>query len=202
MSDRSRVPLWETLRLLAPIVAFVLPYPIARLAGGFGEGFQFIDQEVSPVEAFGILGTLLLPVAAWFYATMRLEQAMAVLSRSWPTVPGKIDTSDVSERTSYRSGRFWALDVRYRYRVGGVDYIGTQLAFAPRWIGSQYTVDDLARRYGVGATVEVRYDPDQPDEAVLETDDQLETQRMYAVWVCLFVVAVGIIVMALRRAFG
>jgi hypothetical protein len=201
MSDRARVRLWENLRLVAPIVAFVLPYQIACLLGGFGEGFQFIGQELSPVEAFGILGTMLLPTAAWAYATMRLEQALAIFSRSWPTVPGKIDTSDVSERTSYRSGRFWALDVRYVYCVGDVDYAGTRLAFAPCWIGSQYTVDALARRYPAGAAVDVRYDPDQPGEAVLEIDEQLAMQRLFAVWVCLFVVAVGVIVMTLRRVF-
>ncbi len=204
MNDRARVRLWlwEALRLAAPTAAFVLPYPIARLLGGFGPGFRFIGQELSPVEAFGILGTMLLPVAAWAYATMRLEQAMAILSRSWPIVPGKIDTSDVSERRSYRSGRFWALDVRYVYCVNGMDCVDTRLAFAPRWIGSQYIVDSLARRYPVGAAVDVRYDPDQPDEAVLETDDRLATQRLYPVWVCLFVVAVGVIVLALRRAFS
>ena len=202
MSDRARVRLWENLRLLLPIMAFVLPYPIARLLGGFGAGFQFIDKEVSPVEAFGILGTMLLPIAAWAYATMRFEQAMAVLSRSWSTAPGKIDTSDVSRKVSYRSGRFCALDVRYVYRAGGVDHVGTRLAFAPRWIGSQYIVDGLARRYAVGAAVDVRYDPNQPDDAVLETDDQLATQRMYAVWICVLVLAVGVIVMTLRRVFS
>jgi hypothetical protein len=89
---------------------------------------------------------------------MRLERALAVLSRSWPTVPGKIDTSDVSDKRTCRSGRLWALDVRY--------------------------------------------DPDQPDDAVLETDDNLATQRTYAVWVCLFVVAVGVIIMTARRLFS
>ena len=201
MNDRARVRLWENLRLAAPIVAFVLPYPIARLLGGFGPGFQFVDREVSPVEAFGILGTMLLPTAAWFYATMRLEQTLAALSRSWPAAPGKIDMSDVSQKLTYRSGRLWALDVRYVYRVGDLDYVGIRLAFAPRWLGSQYTVDALARRYAIGATVDVRYDPDQPDEAVLETDDQLATQRLFAVWVCLLVVAASVIVLALRRAF-
>ena len=107
--------------------------------------------------------------------------------------------SDVSQKLTYRSGRLWALDVRYVYRVGDLDYVGTRLAFAPRWLGSQYTVDALARRYAVGAAVQVRYDPDQPDEAVLETDDQLATQRLFAVWVCLLVVAAGVIVMTLRR---
>ena len=92
--------------------------------------------------------------------------------------------------------------MRYVYRVGDMDYVGTRLAFAPRWLGSQYTVDTLARRYAVGAAVQVRYDPDQPDEAVLETDDQLATQRLFAVWVCLLVVAAGVIVLALRRAFA
>jgi hypothetical protein len=157
MNDRAQVRLWENLRLLTPPVAFVLPYPIARLLGGFDAGFQFVDKEVSPVEAFGILATMLLPIAAWAYATMRLEQTLAVLSRAWPTVPGKIDASDVSQKATYRSGRLWALDVRY--------------------------------------------DPDQPAEAVLETDDRLATQRLFAVWVCLLVVAAGVIVLALRRAF-
>jgi hypothetical protein len=202
MNDRARVRLWEMLRLAAPMAAFVLPYPIARLLGGFAPGFQFVGQELSPAEAFGILGTMLLPIAAWVYATMRLEQALAVRSRSWPTVPGKIDTSEVTEKRAYRSGRYWALDVRYLYRVGGVDYVGTQLAFAPRWIGSQYTVDSLARRYPVGAAASVHYDPDQPAEAVLETDDQLATQRLFPVWVCLFTVALAVIVLALRRAFA
>lgn len=201
MNDRARVRLWENLRLAAPIAAFVLPYPIARLLGGFGPGFQFVDREVSPVEALGILGTMLLPIAAWAYATMRLEQTLAALSRSWPAVPGKIDMSDVSQKLTYHSGRLWALDVRYVYRVGDLDYVGIRLAFAPRWLGSQYTVDALARRYAIGATVDVRYDPDQPDEAVLETDDQLATQRLFAVWVCLLVVAASVIVLALRRAF-
>ena len=201
MNDRARVRLWENLRLAAPIAAFVLPYPIARLLGGFGPGFQFVDREVSPVEALGILGTMLLPIAAWAYATMRLEQTLAALSRSWPAVPGQIDMSDVSQKLTYRSGRLWALDVRYVYRVGDLDYVGIRLAFAPRWLGSQYTVDALARRYAIGATVDVRYDPDQPDEAVLETDDQLATQRLFAVWVCLLVVAASVIVLALRRAF-
>jgi Protein of unknown function (DUF3592) len=201
MSDRAQVTLWKNLRLCIPIIAFVLPYPIARLLGGFGEGFQFIDHEVSPAEAFGILGTMLLPIAAWAYATMRLEQTLAVLSRSWPTVPGKIDRSDISEKLAYRSGRYWALGVRYTYHVGGVTYVGTRLAFAPRWINRRDTIDNLARRYAVGASVDVRYDPDQPDQAVLETDDQLATQRLFAVWVCVLVVAVGVIVMTLAHIF-
>jgi hypothetical protein len=202
MNDRARVRLWGNLRLAAPIAAFVLPYPIAHLLGGFRPGFQFVGQELTSIEAFGVLGTILLPLAAWFYAQMRFERAMAVLSRSWPTAPGKIDAADIAEKATLRSGRYWALDMRYVYRVGGVDHVGTQLAFAPRWIGSQYTVDALARRYPVGATVDVRYDPDHPDEAVLESDDQLATQRLFTVWVCLFVVATGVIVMVLRRVFA
>ena len=80
MNDRARVRLWETLRLAAPIVAFALPYPMARLLDGFGPGFQFVDREVSPVEAFGILGTMLLPIAAWAYATMIRRSALKPLA--------------------------------------------------------------------------------------------------------------------------
>ena len=72
MGSSGRVRLWESLRLLVPIAAFVLPYPIARLMGGFAPGFQFVGQELRPVEAFGILGTMLLPLAAWNYCTMKL----------------------------------------------------------------------------------------------------------------------------------
>jgi hypothetical protein len=117
-------------------------------------------------------------------------------------VPGKIDASDVSMKRSYRSGRFYALDVRYVYRVGGLDLVGTRLAFAPRWLGSEYTVNTMAKRYSAGATVDVRYDPDEPGNSVLEIDDQLATQRMFTVWVCLFVVAAGVGVMLLRRVLS
>jgi hypothetical protein len=199
MNTPARVRLWESLRLLAPVVALLLPYPVARLLGGFGPGFQFVDQEVSPVEAFGILGTMLLPFAAWYYATMKLDQAMAVLSRSWPTVPGKIDASDVRMKRSYRSGRLYALDVRYVYRVKDLDYVGIRLAFAPRWLSSEYTVNTLAQRYAPGATVDVRYDPDQPADSVLETDDQLAKARLYQVWICVLVVVAAVGVMLLRR---
>ena len=39
-------------------------------------------------------------------------------------------------------------------------------------------------------------------QAVLETDDQLATQRMYSVWVCVTVVAIGVIIMTARRLFS
>ena len=202
MNTPARVRLWERLRLLGPVVALLLPYPLARLMGGFGPGFQFVGQEVSPVEAFGILGTMLLPLAAWFYATMKLDQAMAILSRSWPTVPGKIDASDVRMKRSYRSGRFYALDVRYVYRVKGLDHVGTRLAFAPRWLGSEYSVNALAQRYAAGTTVDVHCDPDQPGIWVLETDDQLAKARRYQIWICLVVVVVGVGIMLLRRVLS
>ena len=98
------------------------------------------------------------------------------------------------------AGRFYAgLDVRYTYRVDGVDYAGERLAFAPRWLGSRYIVDPLARRYAAGNTVDVRYDPDRPDESVLETDPQLATQRLPPVWICLSTVVVGVAIMAAQR---
>lgn len=199
MGASGRVGLWQSLRLLAPIVAFVLPYPIARLSGGFAPGFQMVGQDLSPVEAFGILGTMLLPLAAWNYCTMKLEQTRAVLARSWPSVPGRIDTSDVLEKTAYRTGRYAALDVRYTYRVGGTDYAGERLAFAPRWQSDRYVIASLAKRYTAGATVDVRYDPDQPWESVLETDPQLARQRLSPVWLCLFTIAVCVVVLVAQR---
>src|SRR5689334_2538727 len=142
---------------------------------------------------------MLLPMAAWNYCTMRLEQALAVLSRAWPSVPARIEASDVREKTAYRAGRQAALDVRYVYRVGAVDHVGERIAFAPRWQSDRYVVDSLAKRYAAGATVDARYDPDEPSESVLETDERLARQRMVPVWICLFTVAVGVVTLAAGR---
>ena len=112
---------------------------------------------------------------------------------------GRIDASDVRTKTAYRSGRYAALDVRYTYRVNGVDYAGERLAFAPRWQSDGYVVASLAKRYAAGATVDVRYDPNQPWQSVLETDEQLARPRLIPVWICLFTIAVAVVVLGAQR---
>lgn len=126
------------------------------------------------------LGLLAAAAGAWFW---RYEQELLAL----PTVPATVLSSDIQEvAAGYRSPatagsgttRRMELQVRYRYEIGGVAYIGTRLS---NWSQHQ-TLDlapaaspnarltELARRFSVGRVVPARYRPDRPEVSWLFID--------------------------------
>ncbi len=89
-------------------------------------------------------------------------------ARAWRSVTGEVLSSEteavrVSRRESYARAA-----VRYRYHVGH-ERIGTRMSFE-----AEFGSSDSSRalrwvlRYPKGTPVKVYYDPDDPDEAVLE----------------------------------
>lgn len=91
---------------------------------------------------------------------------------TWPVVPGRVTISRVEERRgSGESGprhRSYEAVVEFRYEVGDLSFSSRQIALGWRTSGSRKGAEAVVARYPVGATVEVRYDPDNPSEAALE----------------------------------
>ena len=56
--------------------------------------------------------------------------------------------------------------IGYEYQAGGVRYTSRRIDFAGRWAG--WSARKALFRYTEGATVEVSYDPSEPERAVLE----------------------------------
>jgi hypothetical protein len=127
-------------------------------------------------------------IGAWLAAAVLLSAGMvgvanglywlvkSLRSRKWPTVPGKIVTSEVATETEIACGEFGdpqviARDspkIRYSYAVGGREFKSARI----RWISHKWGITDPARKavakYPVDQPVSVYYDPNRPANAVLE----------------------------------
>jgi Protein of unknown function (DUF3592) len=102
----------------------------------------------------------------------------AKASAQWPTASGTITTSDIVEEeiedrkddsNIVRIIRRYRVDLRYAYRVGRRDFVGT--AWSWGWTpiyGLRELAEKVTGKYPNGQTVTVYYDPAQPDNAVLE----------------------------------
>ena len=83
--------------LLGPVAACVLPLLVIGLSGGFDD-FQWIGKTATSIEALGILGAMGFPLGTFLYARRKWNQARARLSRTWPTVPGKVQSSEIDRQ--------------------------------------------------------------------------------------------------------
>ena len=88
----------------------------------------------------------------------------------------------------YEDGHKYQADIEYRYSVDGRSYVGNRVSY--RWNDkpSSRTSDKgyyerVLEKYPVGKNVTVHYNPNDPDEAVLETNPS---------WVACLILFVGV----------
>jgi hypothetical protein len=94
------------------------------------------------------------------------DRHLSVSSRDWPVTSGTITQSYVRTKHDSLLGRSLEKGamITYRYTVAGRTYNGGPASFG-RMSGSNA---EIVRRYPLGSVVEVHYDPEHPDLAVLE----------------------------------
>ena len=156
---------------------------------------------VDPVPSF-VLGGFGLLIIAIVIAALREAIAM----KSWPVATGRIVESKVEEyRQSAGSSGTYAGSrarmtlyrpvVRYQYEVNGKRFHGDRIAQSPGWNrGVADFAAAVTQRYPVGSTVDVRYNPKRPNEAVLEP----RTPRS---WIFALAIALALLGLALRMYF-
>ena len=118
---------------------------------------------------YGLLG-----VYGFGIAVIGFIRMLGALEASrWPTVPGLIVRSAVTEGSYVDQGElggYDAPDVKYRYEVQGVTYHGTLLRrddqFKTRW---RFLAERWTARYPSGASVAVRVDPSNPSRSSLRS---------------------------------
>ncbi len=93
-------------------------------------------------------------------------------STNWPTVSGNVTKCDLEERTiteksgtEKRTTTYEIVNISYGYSVEGTSYTSNRVSFGGQKRG---TARLLADRYSLGKAVKVFYDPDDPEESVLE----------------------------------
>ena len=93
-------------------------------------------------------------------------------SQAWSATTGEITESYVRESHSQDSDGYTSTsyypEVRYRYQVMGAEYQGKRIAFGGDVGGSHKKARQMLTPYPVGQRMTVYYDPNSPEEAVLE----------------------------------
>lgn len=133
-----------------------------------------VPQWVSWVVGLPCIGILLLVFGGGgiylIYLSIKNRQ-QAEQSQNWPSTAGQVVDARVVEGASGHDDMStnYVLLVEYEYAVGGVTYRSRQTAFGPRQAHRRYhQAQAQAGRYPVGTPVTVFYNPDNPQEAVLE----------------------------------
>ncbi len=97
----------------------------------------------------------------------------AAAAQTWPTTPGEITASRVDIHTSTdndgHTSTTYKPVVAYRYELMGLQYTGERIAFGANTFNRRKS-DEIIARYPVGQSVTVHYNPDKPQDAVLETE--------------------------------
>jgi hypothetical protein len=167
---------------VAALVAFTMVFGVIAAtltAHSFAGHVLYADKGV-PLFAFAVPIIVLVGgvfLAADYVRTRRLASA----SLRWPTASGRVTHCDVIEEiieektehdnrpTTSKLVHRYQIDLRYAYRVGKRDFIGTEVDWNGTMIsGLREAAEEAAAKYRPGKSVQVYYDPDQPGQAVLE----------------------------------
>ena len=126
------------------------------------------------MEYVGI-GMLLLGiiwVAGFGWAHFRAV-GKAKAAETWPTAAGRVLSSEVVEEESTdREGgtsTWYNPVVTYSYSAGGRELTSRRLRFGNYRFASRKKAEAALAPYPVGASPAVRYNPEKPEECVLET---------------------------------
>lgn len=121
---------------------------------------------------FGILLLGLIWVAGFGWAHYRAV-GKAKAAETWPTATGRVVSSEVVEEESTdREGgtsTWYNPVVAYAYSAGGRELTGRRLRFGNYRSASRKKAEAAIAPYPPGATPAVRYNPENPEDCVLET---------------------------------
>lgn len=92
-------------------------------------------------------------------------------ARGWPTAQGTIIRCSVERVSGSSQASSHVVRVGYRYSPEGMPLDGDRVTFFPILLRHSRPewAQDQAKRYAEGTAVEVRYDPADPAQAVIET---------------------------------
>jgi hypothetical protein len=114
-------------------------------------------------------GVCLLILGALLFNLMRMRGHMQA-ARNWDKIEGVITVSRVDQPPQHASDDLNDATpiIRYRYRAGGQDLEGDQLAIGGQAMMTRVLAAKLVGRYPVGAHVDVYVDPKNPTQVLLE----------------------------------
>jgi hypothetical protein len=152
-----------------------------------------MEAEQSGVVLWIVFGLIALTLGVAIFAAVKLRRERRSVARchDWPEVTGRIIRTGVREVPMPDVGMQYVPVVVYRYVAGDVQYESERLTMGGH---QQYSMRRSAERrlarYMVGNPVQVRVDPANPAESVLEC----RSPHIPVLWAMLGLIAVVMIV--------
>lgn len=112
-------------------------------------------------------------MGVWMLIKLIRNMAQAKQSEHWLTTTGKIISSDLDAQTNTDDEGFstttYIAKILFAYEISGVPYQGDCIDFDYGMRTSNLRIQQaIIERYPEGSSVTVYYDPEKPDQAVLE----------------------------------
>ena len=98
---------------------------------------------------------------------------LSAASETWPVAGGTVLESAIVTRISLGKGgatTYYKPQIRYTYKVGGTQNESDVIRFGDLERKRRSLADEMVAKYPAGATVAVRYDPQNPSRATLEME--------------------------------
>jgi hypothetical protein len=112
-------------------------------------------------------------------------------SKGWPVVEGSVVRAAIREEPS-RTYINRIPEVEYRYVVLGTTYQGNRILFDSGERYAEQEAEKILAGYAQGTTVQVHYDPNDPQESVLEQKARGLGTSLGVICALLFVATFGI----------
>jgi len=116
-----------------------------------------------------LVGVLFLVIGAvlFFFAVRDYRTAQA--SAAWTPTEGSITATRIRVDDRGEQSESYHPEITYAYSVMGSPYQGSRIVIgASRAYSSRKKAEAFLEPYAIGSKVTVHYDPDKPDQAVLE----------------------------------
>jgi hypothetical protein len=126
-----------------------------------------------PIElVIGLVALGLVWIGGFAWAHLRAVKK-AKAAETWPTAVATIHSAAVFEEESTdregNSSTWYNPVVAYGYSVAGRGYESKRLRFGNYRRASRKKAEEMLAPYRAGGTAQLRYNPDAPEECVLET---------------------------------
>lgn len=129
------------------------------------------SRELTRRERWAILLVVTI-VSVGTFVNVVIEWVQAIDSYSWLSVMGTIDSLQVSRGTNMRGNVYYSLKISYQYVVDCQIFQSEQLRFdwSSNYLSksSEAALLPLQEKYSPGTSLLVYYDPDNPDNSVIE----------------------------------